>query len=93
MFEQNQPEFKGAIRVVRSPRDVTEGVTCFDVSRRVYTKRKTMAEKVFSEKLGRSARQGEFVSAPVDKAMSHEAFHESALKLVECNINTIWNNI
>jgi hypothetical protein len=46
-FEQKYPEFKGSIKAIRAQHDIAEGVTSFDVSRRVYTKRRTKAEIAF----------------------------------------------
>lgn len=46
-FEHKYPEFKGRLKAVRSPDQIVKNVTCFDVSRRVYTKRKTQAEIAF----------------------------------------------
>lgn len=46
-FEQKHPEFKEELKVVHSPEQIVENFTCFDVSRRVYTKRKTPSEIAF----------------------------------------------
>jgi 3-isopropylmalate/(R)-2-methylmalate dehydratase large subunit len=51
----------------------------------------TMAEKIFSGKLGRSVRAGEFVTVPVDRVMSHDFFLPSAKKLMDNGINRIWD--
>ena len=51
----------------------------------------TMAEKIFSEKLGRSVRPGEFVTVRVDRIMSHDFFLPSAKKLIDNGINQLWD--
>jgi 3-isopropylmalate/(R)-2-methylmalate dehydratase large subunit len=51
----------------------------------------TMAEKIFSGKLGRSVRSGEFVTVRVDRVMSHDFFLPSAKKLLDNGINRIWD--
>jgi acetyltransferase-like isoleucine patch superfamily enzyme len=46
-FESRNPRFKHQLRVVRSPEEIVQGVCCFDVSRRVYTKTYSEAEVGF----------------------------------------------
>ena len=46
-FLKENPQFEGQIKVVKSPEEIVPGVTCFDVSRRVYTKRLSEAEVRF----------------------------------------------
>ena len=41
----------------------------------------TMAEKIFSAKVGRKVYAGEYVTAPVDRVMGHEAFSSSAARI------------
>ncbi len=52
---------------------------------------KTMAEKIFSRKLGREARSGEYISATPDRVMCHEGFLPAASKLLEHGIEQIWD--
>ncbi len=51
----------------------------------------TLAEKVFSRKVGRSVRAGEYVTAPVDCAMMNEAFALSWLYLNAAGLSRIWD--
>ncbi len=51
----------------------------------------TMAEKVFSRKLGKTVKAGEYVNVAVDRVMCHEAFFLSASKLLEFQINKVVN--
>ncbi len=51
----------------------------------------TMVEKIFSEKLGRRVRAGEFVTVRVDRVMSHDFFLPSAKKLIDKGIDRIWD--
>jgi acetyltransferase-like isoleucine patch superfamily enzyme len=46
-FISNNPEFAGQLLVIRSPEQRLEGVTCFDVSRRTYTRTYSRAEVTF----------------------------------------------
>ena len=47
----------------------------------------TIAEKVFSGKVGRSVRAGEYVTAPVDKAMMNEGFAMSWIHLNSADLH------
>jgi len=51
----------------------------------------TIAEKIFSSKVGRAVRPGEYVIAPIDCAMLHEAFAMSWLQLVGAGVSQIWD--
>ena len=51
----------------------------------------TIAEKVFSMKVGRSVRAGEYVTAPVDMAMMNEAFALSWIHLNTAGLSRIWD--
>lgn len=46
-FEVAHPEHRDQLRVITSPEERIEGVTCFDVSRRVYTRTYSKAEVAF----------------------------------------------
>jgi acetyltransferase-like isoleucine patch superfamily enzyme len=46
-FVANNPQFKNQLLVVQSPEEIKEGVCCFDVSRRVYTRTYSDAEVAF----------------------------------------------
>lgn len=46
-FLQLHPQFKGQLAIIRSQTEKIEGITCFDVSRRVYTKTYSEAEVTF----------------------------------------------
>ena len=46
-FTAEHPEYAGQLAVVQSPDDRPDGVCCFDVSQRVYTKRYLEAEVAF----------------------------------------------
>jgi len=46
-FLSERPQFIGQLAVIRSPEEKIEGITCFDVSRRVYTKTYSAAEVAF----------------------------------------------
>lgn len=49
----------------------------------------TMAEKVFSRKVGKKVYAGEYVTAPVDRVMAHEAFSTASGRLVAAGIDRI----
>jgi 3-isopropylmalate/(R)-2-methylmalate dehydratase large subunit len=51
----------------------------------------TMAEKIFSAKMGRPVKAGEYVVAPVDCAMLHEGFAMSWLQLMGAGVTKIWD--
>ena len=51
----------------------------------------TIAEKVFSRKAGRSVKAGEYVTAPVDRAMLNEAFALSWIHLNAAGLSKIWD--
>ncbi len=51
----------------------------------------TIAEKVFSGKVGRSVKAGEYVTAPVDRAMMNEAFALSWIHLNAAGLSKIWD--
>jgi 3-isopropylmalate/(R)-2-methylmalate dehydratase large subunit len=51
----------------------------------------TMAEKIFSAKAGRKVSAGEYITAPVDRVMGHEAFSSSAARLVSAGIERLWD--
>jgi 3-isopropylmalate/(R)-2-methylmalate dehydratase large subunit len=51
----------------------------------------TIAEKVFSSKVGRSVQAGEYVTAPVDRAMMNEAFALSWVHLNAAGLSKIWD--
>lgn len=51
----------------------------------------TMAEKIFSAKMGRPVKAGEYVVAPIDCAMLHEGFAMSWLQLMSAGVTKIWN--
>jgi 3-isopropylmalate/(R)-2-methylmalate dehydratase large subunit len=51
----------------------------------------TIAEKVFSRKVGRSVRAGEYVTAPVDRALMNEAFAMSWIHLNSAGLSKIWD--
>jgi 3-isopropylmalate/(R)-2-methylmalate dehydratase large subunit len=51
----------------------------------------TIAEKILSSKIGRPVKAGEYVVAPVDCAMLHEAFAMSWLQLMGAGISEIWD--
>ncbi len=51
----------------------------------------TIAEKIFSQKIGRQVRVGDFITAPIDRVMCHEGFFSAALKLAANNIGRIWD--
>jgi 3-isopropylmalate/(R)-2-methylmalate dehydratase large subunit len=51
----------------------------------------TMAEKIFSRKVGKKVSAGEYVTAPVDRLMGHEAFSTAAGRLVAAGIDRIWD--
>jgi 3-isopropylmalate/(R)-2-methylmalate dehydratase large subunit len=53
--------------------------------------RQTIAEKVFSAKVGRSVTAGEYVTATVDRAMLHEAFALSWMQLMAVGKSTVWD--
>lgn len=46
-FTRANPEFADQLKVIRSPEDKVEGVTCFDVSTRTYTRTYSDAEVAF----------------------------------------------
>ncbi len=46
-FTQLHPEYAGQLVVIRSPEERQEGVCCFDVSRRTYTRTSSPAEVAF----------------------------------------------
>lgn len=46
-FLQSHPQFRGQLRVVTSPSDMRDGISCFDVSRRVYSRTRSEAEVTF----------------------------------------------
>jgi acyl-[acyl carrier protein]--UDP-N-acetylglucosamine O-acyltransferase len=46
-FVRDNPEYKGKLKVVRSPDEMQEGICCFNVSRRTYTKSYSQAEVAF----------------------------------------------
>lgn len=47
IFVRRHPEHRGRLRVVTTQQDVVDGVSCFDVSRRTYTRRRSEAEVAF----------------------------------------------
>lgn len=49
----------------------------------------TMAEKIFSARVGRTVRPGEYVIAPIDRAMLHEAFAMSWMQLMSAGVSEI----
>ena len=51
----------------------------------------TIAEKVFSAKVGRQVSAGEYVTAPVDGAMLHEAFALSWAQLTAAGKDKVWD--
>jgi len=51
----------------------------------------TIAEKIFSTKLGRAVRAGEYVTAAVDRAMLHEAFALSWRQLKASGRERVWD--
>jgi len=51
-----------------------------------------MAEKIFSSKVGRKVSAGEYITAPVDLVMSHEAFSTAASRLIAVGIDRIWDS-
>ena len=52
---------------------------------------KTIAEKIFSQKLGHKVRAGEYVTAPIDCAMLHEGFAASWMQLMAAGVTEIWD--
>jgi len=52
----------------------------------------TMAEKVFSLKVGKAVCQGEYITTKVDRVMCHEAFFTSASILTASGIDKIWDS-
>lgn len=46
-FLGKNPQYAGQLRVVKSPQECAAGVSCFDVSRRVYTRTRSEAEVAF----------------------------------------------
>ncbi|HOD29260.1 MAG TPA: 3-isopropylmalate dehydratase large subunit [Syntrophales bacterium] len=50
-----------------------------------------MAEKMFSRCLGSEVKAGNYVVVPVDKAMCHEGFLLSSIKLMTAGIEKIWD--
>jgi 3-isopropylmalate/(R)-2-methylmalate dehydratase large subunit len=51
----------------------------------------TMAEKIFSRRSGEKVKAGDYVVVPVDKAMCHEGFLLSGIKLATAGIDKIWD--
>jgi len=51
----------------------------------------TMAEKAFSQKVGREVRAGEYVTAAPDMVMCHESLLLAGSKLLAFNITKIWD--
>ncbi|MBI4833028.1 MAG: 3-isopropylmalate dehydratase large subunit, partial [Candidatus Lindowbacteria bacterium] len=51
----------------------------------------TIAEKIFSEKLRRPVKAGEYVIAPIDCAMLHEGFGRSWMQLMSAGVSTVWD--
>ena len=51
----------------------------------------TIAEKIFSDKLGRTVRAGEYIIAPIDCAMLHEGFALSWMQLMSAGVSEIWD--
>jgi 3-isopropylmalate/(R)-2-methylmalate dehydratase large subunit len=51
----------------------------------------TIAEKIFSNKVGRPVRSGEYVTAPVDCAMMHEGFGLSWKQIYSGELNKVWD--
>ncbi|MFI5394621.1 MAG: 3-isopropylmalate dehydratase large subunit [Candidatus Binatia bacterium] len=51
----------------------------------------TIAEKILSAKVGRPVAAGEYVIAPVDRAMLHEAFALSWMQLAAAGKYTVWD--
>lgn len=47
VFTARHPQFKDHLRVITSPEALQEGVCCFDVSRRIYTRTYSQAEVAF----------------------------------------------
>lgn len=52
---------------------------------------RTLAEKIFSEKVGRPVSAGEYVTAPVDRALLHESFALSWAQLSAVGKERVWN--
>lgn len=53
--------------------------------------KQTIAEKIFSDKLGHEVRAGEYVTAPIDCAMLHEGFAASWMQLMSAGVTEIWD--
>ncbi len=51
----------------------------------------TMAEKIFSRKVGRDVQAGEYVTASPDMVLCHEGFLPAASQLVKKGITQIWD--
>jgi 3-isopropylmalate/(R)-2-methylmalate dehydratase large subunit len=51
----------------------------------------TIAEKIFSAKVGRQVSAGEYVTAPLDGAMLHEAFALSWAQLAAAGKDKVWD--
>ena len=51
----------------------------------------TIAEKIFSNKLGQSVTPGEYVIAPIDCAMLHEGFALSWMHLMSAGVSGVWD--
>jgi 3-isopropylmalate/(R)-2-methylmalate dehydratase large subunit len=50
-----------------------------------------MAEKVFSQKVGRTVRPGEYLTVPIDGALLHEAFAFSGMKMMKAGVDKVWD--
>ena len=50
IFVSSHPQYAGSIKVIKSEGEMENGVTCFDVSRRVYNKLLSEAEVTFLKK-------------------------------------------
>jgi 3-isopropylmalate/(R)-2-methylmalate dehydratase large subunit len=51
----------------------------------------TIAEKVFSSKVGRNVKAGEYVTAPVDCALMNEAFAMAWIHLNSAGLSRVWD--
>jgi 3-isopropylmalate/(R)-2-methylmalate dehydratase large subunit len=51
----------------------------------------TIAEKIFSDKVGRAVTPGEYITAPIDRAMAHEAFGLSWMQLMGAGVSEVWD--
>ena len=51
----------------------------------------TIAEKIFSQKVGRPVEPGEYIIAPIDCAMLHEGFAVSWIHFMSSGASGIWD--